>query len=58
MENSFQTIDGKNMVYSKLFLKYRDECDMPNCRYGSGEMVTDDVYEKCTLCPSTMTTSR
>ena len=54
MENSFQTIDGKNMVYSKLFfLKYLEEYDMPSCRYGNGEMVNGDVYEKCTLSPCT-----
>ena len=46
------------MIYSKLLLKYLDECDMLNCRCGNGEMVNGDVYEKCTLCPSTMTTSQ
>ena len=46
MENSFQTIDGKNMVYSNSFLKYRDEYDIPSCRYRSGEIINGDVYEK------------
>ena len=37
---------GKIWFIPNSFLKYRDECDMPNCRYGSGEMMNDDVYEK------------
>ena len=53
VEYILKTIGWKNLVYSKLLLKYLVEFDMPNCRYGSGEMMNGDVYEKCTLCPST-----
>ena len=43
----FQTIGWEKIWFiPNSFLKYRDECDMPNCRYGSGEMVNGDVYEK------------
>ena len=45
-------------LFQTPFWKYQDERDMPKCRYGKGEMMNDEVYEKCTLCPSTMTTSR
>ena len=44
---------GKIWFISNSFLKYLDECDMPNCQYGSGEKLNVDVYGKCTLCPST-----
>ena len=54
MENSFSNYRmGKYGLFQTLFFKYRDECDMPNYRYGSGEMMNGDVYEKCTLCPLT-----
>ena len=41
------------MIYSKLLLKVPSDYDMSKCRYGSGEVMNGDVYEKCTLCPST-----
>ena len=48
MENSFFSNYRMGNIWfiPNSFLKYRDECDMPNCRYGSGEMMNGDVYEK------------
>ena len=35
------------------FLKYLVVDDMLNSRCGIGEVINGDVYEKCTLCPTT-----
>ena len=48
---------GKIWFIPNSFLKYLDECDMPNCRYWSGEMVNGDVYKRCTLSPCTYWTA-
>ena len=47
MENSFQTIGWEKYgLFQTPFLKYQDDYDMPSCRYGNGEMMNGDVYEK------------
>ena len=42
----FKLYMGRIWFIPNPFLKYQDEYDMPSCRYGNGEMMNGDVYEK------------
>ena len=59
MEILFQTIGWEKYCLLKTPLKIL-VCGygIPRCRCGSEEMENGDVYEKCTLCLCTMTTSK